>query len=34
MNWAGTSCEGHLPGRHPVGEQHRLGYHQKTARTG
>ena len=34
MNGAGNSCEGPLPGRHPVGEQHRLGCHQKTARTG
>ena len=34
MNGPGTLDEGSLPGRCPVGEQHRSGHHQKTARTG
>ena len=34
VNGAGTLREGPSPGRCPVGEQHRPGRHQKTARTG
>ena len=34
VNQAATLREGPLPGKCPVGEQHRSGRHQKTARTG